>query len=244
MATPTPHPLLSRRPGPGLDFGRVLLGAVVVAIGTLFLLQGADVLDAGRAIDHWWPVVVIAAGLFQLAEHPRSTYTGGILIAIGTVLLLATTNVLEGDTWSYVWPVVVIGVGLLILTQRTGHPKPLDGNEDEMVRASGVFGGPELASTSRHFRGASLTAIFGGVTLDLRQAHPVPEGATINATAAFGGVEVLVPHGWRITMRATPIFGGVEDKTDRTEEPPADAPTLHLDALAMFGGVEVKHEKK
>ena len=35
----------------------------------------------------------------------------------------------------------------------------------------------------------------------------------------------------------------VEYKTDHTAETPADAPQLHIDALALFGGVDVKHDK-
>jgi hypothetical protein len=39
-------------------------------------------------------------------------------------------------------------------------------------------------------RGAELTAVLGGVTLDLRNALPAPEGATVTATAVFGGLEL------------------------------------------------------
>ncbi|MEO8092361.1 MAG: hypothetical protein ABI726_06605 [bacterium] len=71
----------------------------------------------------------------------------------------------------------------------------------------------------------------------------MPEGATVKATAAFGGVAVIVPKGWRITVRATPVLGGVDDKTDRGQPPPENAPSLHVDAMALFGGVDIKHEK-
>jgi predicted membrane protein len=112
-----------------------------------------------------------------------------------------------------------------------------------VVRATGVFGGPKIVSTARHFQGAWLTGIFGGVTLDLRDAHPAPEGATVNATVVFGGVQVIVPRGWRISLRSTPILGGVEDKTDHSQPPAADAPTLHVDAVTVFGGVEIKNAR-
>jgi hypothetical protein len=60
---------------------------------------------------------------------------------------------------------------------------------------------------------------------------------------AFGGVDILVPKGWHISLRSTPIFGGLEDKTDHSEPPAPDAPTLHVDALTIFGDVDIKHEK-
>lgn len=91
--------------------------------------------------------------------------------------------------------------------------------------------------------GAWLTAAFGGITLDLRDARPAPGGASINATTAFGGVDVLVPKGWRLSVRSTPIFGGVEDKTDHSEPLADDAPQLTIDAVAVFGGVSIKNDE-
>src|SRR5688500_15942054 len=77
------------------DLSRLLLGLVVVGVGALYLLDGGDVLDAGRAIDHWWPIVLVAAGVFTLLERPPSVPRGSLLVGIGTVLLLFTTNALE-----------------------------------------------------------------------------------------------------------------------------------------------------
>jgi len=44
-------------------------------------------------------------------------------------------------------------------------------------------------------------------------------------------------------VRSTPIFGGLDDKTDNSEPPAADAPALHIDALTMVGGVAIKQAK-
>jgi predicted membrane protein len=226
------------------DLGRVLFGLVVIAIGTLYLLERADVLDAGRTIDNWWPTVVIATGMFQLVERSHRPLGSLALVAGGTLLLLGTTDVIQGDVWSYAWPLLFIVAGVVAIARWAGAgPLPRDAGEDVVV-ASGIFGGPELANASQSFRGASLTAVFGGVVLDLRDARPAPPGARITATAVFGGVDILVPHGWRIAMKGTPIFGGVTDKTKHGAELPADAPSLYVDAFAVFGGVEVKHERE
>lgn len=227
------------------DYGRILLGLIVVAFGTLFLLDNAGTLDAGDTIDHWWPVIIIAIGLFQLAERSRPLAGPLIITAAGTVLLLVTTDTLGDKGWQYVWPTAIIAAGLFIIARWRGTDAVHRANasDDSTIVASGIFGGPTVSSTSQAFRGGSLTAIFGGVTLDLRSARPVPEGAAISTTSAFGGVEILVPRGWRIAVKATPIFGGVDDKTVHDPPPPDDAPLLRVDALAIFGGVEIKHEK-
>ncbi len=244
MTAPPPGdlPRTTRRPVGNL--GRILLGLVVVSVGVLFLLDSAGVLDAGRTIDRWWPVVVVALGALQLAQRPRSVVNGLLLVGAGGVLLLFTTDTLEGDAWDYIWPLAIIAFGIALLTRwRGARTLPAGLSGEDTVVATGIFGGPSVASASQRFRDASLTAIFGGVTFDLRRARPAPEGATITATAAFGGIDILVPRGWRITTSSTPLFGGVEDKTDATVELAPDAPTLHIDALALFGGIDIKHEK-
>lgn len=238
-ATTTP----SAPPSPSRDFGRLFVGLVVVALGVLFLLDSAGVLSAGRAIDRWWPLAIVAAGALTLAERPRATVRGLVLVGAGSLLLLFTTDVLEGNVWNYIWPVAVIALGLVIVARWRGRGVAEDASLDDSLSGTAVFGGSDLVSASPRLRGGSLTAIFGGITLDLRGARPAPEGASINATAVFGGIDVLVPKGWRITLRSMPVFGGLDDKTDHSVEVPPDAPTLHIDAVSIFGGVSLKHDK-
>lgn len=228
---------------PVLDLGRMLVGLVILAVGTLYLLDAADVLDAGKVVDDWWPAVIVAAGLLTLAERPPAVLRGAVLTAAGAVGLLFTTGVLDEDAWRYVWPLAVIAAGLAVLLRWSGRTIPAGASPEAVIRSTSVFGGAEVASTDPAFRGAWLTAIFGGVTLDLREARPAPEGASVNATAMFGGIDVLVPHGWRVSVRSVPIFGGVEDETDRDAVLGDDAPMLHIDAVCVFGGVGIKHEK-
>ena len=231
------------RHGRVLDLGRLLIGATVVALGAVFLLDSAGVLDAEGAIDHGWPALIVAAGVLTLVERPPSIIRGTLLIGAGAVLLLFTTDLFDASAWDYVWPASLILLGFVIVSRWRGRTIPTGATEEDVVRATAIFGGPKLVCTAQRLQGAWLTAIFGGVELDLRGARPAPEGASVNATVVFGGVDVLVPKGWRISVRSTPIFGGLDDKTDHAEAPAADAPTLHVDAVAIFGGVAIKHEK-
>jgi hypothetical protein len=232
------------RGGVPTDYGRILIGLIILALGTLMVLDAAGTLDAGDAASHWWPTVIIAVGLFQLLEGRPSPVGPLLVMGFGTIVLLFTTNVLAENEEDYVWGGALIAIGLLILTRwatRASRGRAADG---EQMRVDGIFGGPDVATTSQAFRGAALTAVFGGVTFDLRRALPVAGGAAINATAVFGGIELIVPRGWRIVLGGTPIFGGIEDKTNRSQVLAEDAPILYVDAFALFGGVEIKHEKK
>jgi predicted membrane protein len=224
------------------DLGRLLLGLTVATLGVLFLLDSAGVLSADTEIGRWWPVVIVAAGLLTLVERPPAIVRGALLTGAGVLLLLFTTDLLDEAAWDYVWPALLIVIGLVIAARWHGRAIPRGADED-VVRSTAIFGGPRLVCTAQRFRGAWLTAVFGGIDLDLRDARPASEGASVNATAAFGGIEILVPKGWRISVRSTPIFGGIEDKTDHSVSAAADAPSLHVDAVTVFGGVQIKHEK-
>lgn len=65
----------------------------------------------------------------------------------------------------------------------------------------------------------------------------------MDALALFGGVDVIVPPGWRVELGGLPVFGGYEDKTSGDGDVPADAPVLKVAATAIFGGVDVKNKR-
>ncbi len=221
--------------------GRILFGLLLIALGVLFLLDRAGTLEASDTIRDWWPAAIIAVGAVQLFDRPRSLLGPAIVMGVGIVLLLFTLDVVTGSVFAVLWPVLLIAVGLGILFRHGGGPRvSAEGSSEDVIRATAVFGGHEVASRSPGFRGGSASAVFGGVTLDLREARLDPEGARIDATALFGGVEILVPNGWRVATSGTPIFGGIENKAAGE---PGEGPELRVDALSIFGGTEIKHEK-
>ena len=59
--------------------GRVLVGLLLVVLG-LFLLDQAGMIDAARIIGTWWPLIIIALGLYQLAEQPHSPIDSLIVV--------------------------------------------------------------------------------------------------------------------------------------------------------------------
>jgi predicted membrane protein len=218
---------------------QLVLGLGLIAVGVLLLLDRADVLDAGRVIGRGWPLVIIAVGALQLVEQRRASAGPLIIIAFGTLLLATRIDLLPDDVWQFIWPIGLIGVGLLFITRRSGAVR--GASSDDVIRASALFSGNEVLSTSQQFRGGSATATFGGVNLDLSQARLDPAGATITVSVMFGGVEVIVPRGWRVETSGVPLFGGMENKANAPAE--AGTPTLKIDATVLFGGLEVKHAR-
>jgi predicted membrane protein len=216
-----------------------MLGSILVILGALFLLDQVGVANAGEIIGRWWPLVIIAIGVRQFLAVRTATLGPAIVTVIGMVLLGNSLDILPGSIWDVLWPVVLIGLGLWVLVGRMRTPTGV--TADNTVDSVVAFGGTEIRNHAPDFQGGSIAALFGGVTLNLLQAHMAPDGAVINATAAFGGAEILVPENWRVEVDGLPVFGGVENKTHLAGAPDEPAPTLRVHSLAMFGAVEVKN---
>lgn len=222
-----------------MDLSRLWFGGLFIALGTLFALEAADVLDAGNAIGDWWPVALIAAGVLQLAvNRPRQWQGPAVLIVIGALILSRTTGLID-ETGPALISIGFFVVAALFLSQmlRRGS-RPI--STADRVNSFVAFGGAEIASHSKHFEGGSVGSVFGGTEVDLRDAVLAPE-AELDVFNAFGGTEIFVPYGWRVEMRGMPVFGGFENATKNDRDLPSDAPLLSVDATALFGAVEVKH---
>lgn len=218
--------------------GRALVGILLIALGALFLLDQADVIDAGHAIAQWWPIILIAAGLLYLGVSPRHFFVPGVLIIVGLALLAGSLDFVDVNLARFIWPIVLVLIGVWVIfgTNRGGV------SVGDRVNSLVVFFGRDVRSNSQQFRGGSILTIFGGTEVDLRDARPVEGGAAVDVVCAFGGVGFLVPEGWRVEITGLPLFGGWSDKT-RGEAHTADAPVLSIEALVAFGGLEVKHTK-
>ncbi len=222
-----------------MNAGRGLFGAVLAAVGVVFLLGTADVLDAGAVIAAWWPLAIVLLGVLQATSIHRMSGAALTLIVVGTLLVGVTTGLFGSDAWRFVWPAALVAIGLWLALgwgRRLGS-RPSD---DEEVDGIAVLGSARLATRSQSFRRASVTAVLGGVTLDLTQAAPVPPGGEIAVTSILGGVTVLVPRGWVVEIRGLPILGSWDDTTDRRSAG-AGSPRLEVQALVVLGGLEVKH---
>jgi predicted membrane protein len=219
--------------------GRAFVGILLIALGALLLLDRGGVLDAGDTIGQWWPVLFVVAGLLYFSLSPPHVVVPAVLIIVGLVLLAGSLDFIDQNVTQYLWPIVLVLVGLWVIV----GPNRRGISVSDRVNSVVAFFGRHVASASPQFRGGSILNVFGGTEVDLRSAHPVEGGAAIDVVCAFGGVDILVPEGWRVVIRGLPLFGGWSNKT-KAEVLAADAPLLSIEALVAFGGVEVKHGKQ
>ena len=213
---------------------RLWIGLVLLTLGVFGILDATGTLDSADTIDKWWPVAIIGLGLIGMWVERRVSLGPAIVVGIGVLLLADQQQWTDEDLFG---PVLLILIGLVVLSG-LWHRRVEGGERESRVV---MFGGTKIKDRSEHFSHADVSAIFGGATLDLREAH-IDQEASVDALALFGGVDVVVPEGWRVSLGGTPIFGGCEDKTDGEGELPADAPLLKVHATAIFGGVDVKNK--
>ncbi len=105
-----------------------------------------------------------------------------------------------------------------------------------------IFSGTERKGVWYPARNIKILAAFGGIDLDFSQALLPPGDTYIDGMCVFGGVDIIVPEGVNIEVSGVPIFGGIDNKYGDQRIP--GAPTLHINAFALFGGIDIKPVKK
>ncbi|MEE8342106.1 MAG: DUF5668 domain-containing protein [Candidatus Neomarinimicrobiota bacterium] len=220
--------------------GNSFMGFVLILIGALFLLDTFTPMNFRGLISDWWPVIFIIIGLIKLKGNERGA--GLIFILIGTIFLLTThTQIGLGSIWKF-WPLFLIFIGLsMIFRGRRSNWKFTNDSTlgNDYIHSNAVFGGTNHVITSQNFKGGETMALFGGVELNLRGAKISEDGCKINATALFGGVEMIVPKDWNVILSGTPIFGAIDNKAQNSSDTKTGK-DVHIHCTVAFGAVEIK----
>ena len=219
----------------------VLWGIVFIAVGALFALNALNITDINIFFDGWWTLFIIIPSVVGLITERDKT--GNLIgIAIGVFLLLCCRDILSFSMlWKLLIPAVIIIIGLkMIFSALLGNKandilEKLKTNGNKPQGGHATFTGCNLNYDGQVFEGAELSAIFGGVKCDLRNAI-IDKDCAIEVSAIFGGIDILVPKTIHVKVNSTCIFGGISNKT--TAQP--GAPTLYITGTCMFGGVDIK----
>jgi predicted membrane protein len=111
--------------------------------------------------------------------------------------------------------------------------------EDESFEQGAAFDGFRIQVKSRKFRSGTVTAVLSGVTVDLRDALPSPEGATLSVQSALSGITILVPRDWEVICDVEAVCGGISG--DRTSSGTgSERPRLRVTGTVVAGGLSVR----
>jgi len=223
---------------------RLIFGLVVLTLGVLWTLDNLGVLDASQILQ-WWPLIPLTWGVMSLTGLgcSRRPVQGAIWTVVGGVSLLHTLGLLQATVFD-LWPLILIAIGASIVTRAWSGGAWVRGGRDagSRINTFAFMAGAERKVVTQALTGGDVGAIMGGATLDLRPAALADGKAAIDVFAMWGGIDIIVPTGWRVVGEVTPLLGGFEDST----APPVDpaAPTLVVRGLVLMGGVEVKNEPR
>ena len=226
------------------NFGNILWGIVLIVIGIIIGGNAIGVINVDLFFDGWWTLFIIIPcfiGLFKEREK-----TGNVIgLLIGVVLLLCAQGLVDFDMiWKLALPAILVIFGISLIFKDTFNKKVSDeikkinkNNKNDNEHFA-TFSGQNLKFANEKFNGANLTAVFGGIKCDLRDAI-IEEDVVINSTSVFGGIDIYVPENLKVKIKSTSIFGGVDDKKVK-EVNDEKAHTLYINATCVFGGVDVK----
>ncbi len=221
----------------------IVTAAVFIIVGLLFLGRNLGFVenDLFYALVSW-QMLLIVIGVVQLIK--RNFIGGLVLIAVGSYFLFPGMYMLG----TY-WPVflIIIGIGILFKLGKKGgnkwhhHPlkaEPISGG-DGFVNSEVSFGGVKHIVLDPVFKGATLNASFGSISLDLRRTKLETEVTIISIDISFGGIELFLPSNWNVIIEADTTLGGIDDKRFVSNEIDYSH-KLVIKGDITFSGLEIK----
>lgn len=219
-------------------------GVIFIIAGIGFVGNAFNIWNFTLFFDGWWTLFIIIPTLVSIFQNgPRPVSVCGFII--GVLLFLSSQGWFNGSIIEkLIVPIIFIAIGVSMIRKNTGFRSRRyipDGAESGTYRRdyTGIFSGQNvLFNESEVFDGCTMNAIFGSVTLDLRDCM-INQDVVIECSAIFGGIDIYIPMDVNIKISSTPVFGGVGNKL-RNRPYIQGVPTIYVNALCMFGGVDIK----
>ncbi len=235
------------KPNTQTSSAKILVGAVLIIIGGLFMLRSFHILpfEISHIIFHW-PFILFVIGVVILINSENKAL-GIMFTTIGGILLFPRVFPDIDIDGKLILGIVIIALGVFVIFRsssgkfRANFGRASDQINNDYLDDVAIFGGGTKVITSNNFKGGNITAIFGGSEIDLTACKLAEGNNVLNITAIFGGSTIIVPRDWNVLLNVTPLFGGFSNKIRREPNFVVDqSRTLIIKGIAMFGGGEIK----
>ena len=242
----------------------IIWGIVLVALGVILGGRATGLFDFDVFFDGWWTLFIIIPCLVGFITEKGARTGSFIGLCIGVLLLMMCQDVIDFSMfWKLLVPGIIVILGLSLIFKNI-FAKNFNAefaklhrisDEDEI---SAVFSGQNVDAKGEKFTGKKISAVFGGLKLDLRDAI-IEDDVVIDASAIFGGIEILVPDNVLVKTKSSSLFGGVkntkgncgkkckknkneedDEKEGKSSKKKSSVHTIYVKGSAMFGGIEVK----
>jgi hypothetical protein len=217
--------------------GVALIGVLIIGAGAVLLGGNLGLIDAHYVFRSFGPIALFLVGVALLARRRHDQVLWGlVLMFVGAWGFATQQQWIKVHFWAVIGPLLLVLAGGSVVWRAFNRPAP-EGAGDAYMRTFALFSGAELRPTVP-FEGADLTAVMGGVKVDLTNSVMAQDTAVIDVFALMGGAEILVPRDWDVTVRVISLMGGISDK----RRPATSPATKHLiiQGMAVMGGVEIK----
>lgn len=240
--------------------GGMILGMLLIIGGALLFIDNLGILPITLE-DAFWPLVLLAVCGTAL-RRTRSVaikvwcWTG---MVAGVLMLMQSFHLIRQSA-EIVWPLMLIGTGVVMLIYRLRWSEFTNrfqaasrfnigtnskgASTTSHLQEVALFSGIKRRVETQNFEGAELNSVFGGIEVDLRWAGISLPGRVveIEANTAFGSVEIRIPETWRLNMQGHAVFGAYEDKTiPPRPEPGVEPPMVIIRGGTVFGAVTVRN---
>ena len=198
----------------------VMTGLVIIIIGGLLLLK-----QFGVYFPHWfftWPMIVIAAGLVIGVRNKFQDISWFIIMVVG-FFFLADDIVPDLSVKPFIWPLAIIGVGLLIITRRRCNRNWFHHIHDEFNLVT-----PPPPPIPPDMPGAEVPPTQGFTS-------QVPIDDAIDVVSVFGSVKRTVYSKTFRGGEVVCVFGGADINLIHADIP---GPII-IEIVQLFGGAKM-----
>ncbi|MBM2815657.1 MAG: hypothetical protein HW421_2419 [Ignavibacteria bacterium] len=223
-----------------------LLGILMIALGVLFILSLMQVIYFENVFSTWWPLAVMLLGLFIIAKHRRSVFSGMLVFAVGAIFQARNLDIIpHGEFWSIFGPTLLIlfGIKILLPSKSCKEKKSIKSNvkiNDTDFEINTIFGNEVHRLTSDVTTGEANT-IFSQAVIDMSNAQLTNNSASLEINTIFGETKLIVPEGWDLKLSGSPVFGSIENKTRNIFSADSNSPRLYIDATVVFGALKIRN---
>ncbi len=211
----------------------ILWGLLLVAVGIIIFLNIAGITSI-KLWSYIVGIVFIVGGINAIANSKKNVF-GYFLILIGLFIILKKALGLSFNPLYFI-PIIIIVAGVSFIFSVFTFKSNVNTSASSFI----IFSGREERTFAPDFKGKSITCIFGGYDIDLRE-HTFTNDIQFNIFTMFGGADIIVPENVNLQINPTSIFGGISNSTKNASD---NQYTIHINTLCFFGGVSICNHRR
>jgi predicted membrane protein len=198
-----------------LTNNRVIIGVILVLAGLFLVIRNTGFFpDFIDNVIFSWPMLLVTIGIIMTIGATEKT-AGIIIMAVGGFFMIPLIFRETFHMYNMFWPSIFIIIGVIFIATKqrvSGGSRSKGMTGDDVIDYINIFSGGERQIVSQNFKGGKITAVFGGIELDLTKAKMAP------VLGGFSDSRKLTPGRTvdstsQLVLRGAVIFGGGEIKS-------------------------------